>query len=106
MTRPTFQIQETEGCIELIAIGELTSYNESIFRLQLLKLLMHGKSKSYKLNLRRVESLDTSCIQLINILNRQLKAVNASLVIDMPEGISSNTFQFNPEFPKKLVQLR
>jgi anti-anti-sigma regulatory factor len=106
MTKTTFQIQETEGCIELIATGELTLYNASAFRLHVRKLLMYGKSKSYKLNLRLVESMDASCVQLIHILSWQLAAVNASLVIDTPEDSWSNAFQLNAEFPKKLLQLR
>ena len=106
MSRPTFQILETEGCIELISIGELTIYNESTFRLHLLKLLMHGKSKCYKLNLRRVESINASCIQLIQILKRQITAVDASLIIDLPEDSGSNAYQRNAAFLKKLVQPR
>ncbi len=106
MIKPTFQIQETDACIELIATGELTVYSEGTFRMHLLKLLMYGKSKSFKLNLRLVELMDASCIQLIQILNRQLVAVNATLVIDMPEDSTSNAFRLNAEFPKKLLQPR
>ena len=115
MSRPTFQILETEGCIELISIGDLTIYNESTFRLHLLKLLMHGKSKCYKLNLRRVESINASCIQLIQILKRQIAAqilkrqiaaVDASLIIDLPEDSGSNAYQRNAAFWKKIVQPR
>ena len=106
MSRPTFQILETEGYIELISTGELTIYNESTFRLHLLKLLMHGKSKCYKLNLRQVESINASCIQLIQILKRQIAAVDASLIIDLPEDSGSNAYQSNAAFWKKLVQPR
>jgi anti-anti-sigma regulatory factor len=106
MSKPTFQILETEGCIELISIGELTIYNESAFRFHLLKLLMHGKSKCYKLNLRRVESINASCIQLIQILKRQIAAVDASLIIDLPEDSGSNAYQRNAAFWKKIVQPR
>ncbi len=106
MTKTTFQIQETEGCIELVATGELTVCTENSFRLNLLKLLMHGKSKSYKLNLRGVETMDTSCIQLVHILNRQLVAVNASLIVDMPQDSGSHTFQRQAGFPKKWIQSR
>jgi anti-anti-sigma regulatory factor len=104
MSKPTFQILETEGCIELISSGELTIYHESIFRLHLLKLLMHGKSKCYKLNLKRVESINASCIQLIQILKRQIAAVNASLIIDLPEVSDSNAYEHNAAIWKKLVQ--
>ena len=104
MSRPTFQIKEAEGCIELISIGELTIFTESTFRLHLLKLLMHGKSKCYKLNLRRVESINASCIQLIQILKRQIAAVDASLIIDLPEDSGSNAYQHNAAFWKKLIQ--
>ena len=100
MSRPTFQILETEGCIELITIGELTIYNESTFRLHLLKLLMHGKSKCYKLNLRRVESINASCIQLIQILKRQIAAADASLIIDLPEDSGSNAINAMRRFGK------
>ena len=104
MSRPTFQILETEDCIELISTGELTIYNESTFRLHLLKLLMHGKSKCYKLNLRRVESINASCIQLIQILRRQIAAVDALLIIDLPADSGSNVYQRYAAFWKKLAQ--
>jgi len=106
MSRPTFQILETENCIELISTGELTIYNESTFRLHLLKLLMHGKSKCYKLNLRRVESINVSCMQLIQILKRQIAAVDASLIVDLPENSCSNEYQYDAAFCKKPAQPR
>jgi hypothetical protein len=93
MSRPTFQILETEGCIELISTGELNIYNESTFRLHLL-------------NLRRVESINASCIQLIQILRRQIAAVDALLIIDLPEDSGSNAYQRNAVFWKNLVQPR
>jgi len=106
MSRPTFQIVATEGCVELISTGELTIYYESAFRLHLLKLLMHGKSKCYKLNLRRVESINASCMQLIQILKRQIEAVDASLIVDLPEDSGSNAYQRNAVFWKRLLQPR
>jgi len=85
MNEPSFEICESKDLVELKASGELTITNENAFRLHLLKLLRHGRSKSFKLNLRQASSLDTSCLQLVYIFKRQLTAVNATLVIEMPE---------------------
>ena len=106
MNEITFQIRENEGCIELTASGELSAYTQNNFRLHLVKLLMYGKSKSYKLNLRRVASIDASCVKLIHILNRQLTAVKASLVIEMPENSSLDRFVPITDSPKKQLSSR
>ena len=84
MNEASFEIYVGKGSVELKASGKLTG-NENIFRLHLLKLLMQGKSKSFKLNLRQASSIDTTCIQLVYIFKRQLEAVNATLVIEMSE---------------------
>jgi anti-anti-sigma regulatory factor len=92
MNKPFFEINENGGIIELKAFGELTVSHADVFRLHLLKLLKHGKSKSYKLNLKQASAVDASSLQLIYILKRELTAVNASLAIEMPEELAVTTF--------------
>jgi anti-anti-sigma factor len=92
MNKPFFEINDNGGTIELKAFGELTVSNADVFRWHLLKLLQHGKSKSYKLNLKQASAMDASGIQLIYILKRELTAVNASLKIEMPEEHEVTTF--------------
>ena len=98
MNGPSFEIHVLENAIELKADGELTSNNERVFRLQLLKLLQQERSKSFKLNLRQASAIDSSCIRLIYILKRQLTAVRASIVIEMPESLDKKIFDFKTDF--------
>ena len=92
MNKTFFEINENGGTFELKAFGELTVSNADAFRLHLLKLLQHGKSKSYKLNLKQASAVDASGMQLIYILKRELTAVDASLAIEMPEELEVTTF--------------
>jgi len=92
MNKPSFDISKNEGSVELSASGELTASYAMAFRVHMLKLLQHGKAKSYKVNLKQVSAMDASGIQLIHILKRVLTAVDATLVIEMPEGPGLKTF--------------
>jgi anti-anti-sigma factor len=98
MNEPSFEIRESEGTVELRASGELTFIHENALRSNLLTLLRYGKSKNFKLNLRQTSSLDTSCLQLVHIFKRQLSAVNATLVIEMPEEPTLKLFLINNFF--------
>jgi anti-anti-sigma factor len=92
MNKPSFDISRNERSVEIKASGELTGSYAMAFRLHLLKLLQHGDSKSYKVNLQHVSAMDSSGIQLIHILKRVLTAVDASLVIEMPEEPGVKTY--------------
>lgn len=91
MEKPSFEILEHAGVVELRASAALTVSNENDFRQHLLKLLQHGKSKSFKLNLKEASAIDACGLHLIYILKRQLNAVNASLVIEMPDRFKKSS---------------
>lgn len=87
---PLMILYQYEGAVELRVIGGLTVNDIALFRLYLIKVLQFGKSKSFKLNLKQVMVLDTPCLDLIRTFSQHLKAVNASLTIDMPEDLLPN----------------
>lgn len=101
MSTPFFEISENEGVVELIVSGDLT-VGKAIFRSYLLKLLEHGKSKSYKLNLAGASAIDTASVRLICTLRRELTMAETPLTIELPNepGIRAH---FDQRFVSKVL---
>lgn len=94
MSTPFFEIAENESTVELIVSGDLTIDN-GMFRSNLLKLLQHGNSKSYTLNLAGASALDNASMRLICILKRELAVAKTSITIALPSapGVRANLDQ-------------
>src|SRR5688572_9298492 len=98
MNKLSFELSVNNETAELTAFGELTFSNSTVFRSQLIKLLEHGRQRAYKLNLKNATALDASAIELINILRRELSAVNASLILALPSDPEVKAFLMKKGF--------
>ena len=83
MSTPFFEISANESAVELIASGDLTADN-AMFRSYLLKLLEHGKSKSYTLNLAGASAINAASVRLICTLKRELTLAKTPITIALP----------------------
>jgi anti-anti-sigma factor len=95
-SQSSFEIRENENVVEMKVSGELTAGNVSAFRSSLLKLLQHGKSKYYKLNLTEASAMDDASIQLICKLIQEMTSTKTKLMVHLPK---------NPDFFSKKRQL-
>lgn len=101
MSTPFFEISENEGAVELIASGDLTA-DKAMFRSYLLKLLQHGKSKSYTLNLAGASAIDAASVQLICALKRELNLAETPITIALPSEPGVRAL-FDQRFGSKLL---
>jgi anti-anti-sigma factor len=84
MKKTTFRLKSTGGVTVLEAHGAITIGEVQNFREHILKWI--GKEGELVLNLKDVDALDTSALQLIYALKTAIKANNRKLKIEQPDN--------------------
>jgi anti-anti-sigma factor len=103
MKKTSFKLKTTGGVIVLEAHGIITVAESNDFRNHIIKMI--DKEGELVLNLKDVEAMDTSALQLIYALKTALRANNRKLKIEQPNNQELVQLLSRTGFINLLVQL-